>query len=123
MVINVEDHAPFKTIDGTTLKNVEDFKYSGARMHNTLKYIKVRNAFSWIALHDLKQIWTVRLSNRLKLFHATIKTIPLCVCEARTITKAMTRSHNGCYTEVLLLDVSWRVHMTNSELYGSIAIV
>ena len=77
-----------------------------------------------LALHDMKKIWTSQLPKGLKLrfFHAAIETILLYGCESWTLTKALTKSINGCYTRMLRMaqNVSWRDHITNLELYGNI---
>ncbi|XP_071795689.1 uncharacterized protein [Asterias amurensis] len=116
MVYNIGDHAPLKTFGGSSLKEVDDFKYLGSRMQSTEK-----------ALHDMKKIWTSQQPKGLKMrfFHAAIKTILLYGCESWTLTKAMTKSINGCYTRMqrIAQNASWRDHSTNLELYGNIPLL
>ncbi|XP_071796312.1 uncharacterized protein [Asterias amurensis] len=57
----------------------------------------------------------------MRFFHAARETILLYGCESWTLTKAMTKSINGCYTRMLRMaqNVSWRDHSTNLQLYGN----
>ena len=43
-------------------------------------------------------------------------------CEAWTVTPKLDKELDGCYTRMLrtVLNVNWKQHMTNSELYGSL---
>ena len=109
---------------GDTIKVVENFKYLGAWMKSTDSDIKIRKALAWAACHKLDKIWTSKLSRYLKvrLFVATVETVLLYGSAAWTVTKAMEKKLDGCYTRMLrrALNVSWRQHMTNKELYGDL---
>ena len=50
----------------------------------------------------------------------SIELILVCECEAWTLTKAMTKSLDWCYTRMLRVvqNVSWKQHMTCEKLYG-----
>ena len=93
-------------------------------MQSTGKDLKVRKGLSWNALHDMKKIWSSKLSMCLKirLFQASIESILLYGCEAWTLTTAMTKSLDGCYNRMLWMvqNVSGREHMSNEELDGPI---
>ena len=57
-----------------------------------------------------------------KLFHATVESVLLYGCETWTITAKIREALDGCYTRMLrsALNVNWKIHMTNEELYGDI---
>ena len=73
----------------------------------------------------MKKIWTSQLSKGFKaeILSCPNRNIPascMGVSLGRTLTKALTKSINGCYTRMLRMaqNVSWRDHITNLELYG-----
>jgi hypothetical protein len=110
--------------NGETLKVVENFKYLGAWTESTEKDISVRKALAWSACHKLREIWKSKLSNKLKirLFISTIETVLLYGSETWTLTKALTKQIDGCYTRMLrmVLNVSWRDRIRNEQLYGNL---
>ena len=110
--------------DGTKLKIIENFKYLGSWMENTDKDFKVRKALAWSACHKLRKIWSSTLSKRIKirLFIATVESVLLYGAETWTITKTMKKQLDGCYTRMLrmALNVSWKQHITNIQLYGEL---
>ena len=55
-----------------------------------------------------------------RLFVATVESVLLYGCESWTMTSAMERSMDGCYTRMLrmALDISWKDHLTNNQLYS-----
>ena len=124
MAYNIIYHEPLKTDSGAALKKVDDFKYLGARMQSSEKDIKVRKALAWKALNDMRKIWSSRMSKGLKLrfCHATVETILLYGCEACIITKALSKSLDGCYTNMIrkVQNVTWKDYITNVQLYGDI---
>ena len=73
MALNIQDPA-MKTMDGTKLEAVRDFKYLGALMASTDKDMKVRKAHAWRALHSMRKVWKSNLTTELKrrLFVATV---------------------------------------------------
>ena len=56
---------------------------------------------------------------KLSFFLVTMESILLYGCEAWTMMKALEKSLDGCYTRMLraALNISWRQHMPNEELY------
>ena len=66
----------------------------------------------------------VTLSKRIKirLFIATVESVLLYGAETWTITKSMKKQLDGCYTRMLrmALNVSWKQHITNIQLYGEL---
>ena len=59
---------------------------------------------------------------KLRLFAATVESVFLYGCEAWTITPKLAKEIDGCYTRMLraVLNVHWRQHITNKELYGEL---
>ena len=54
-----------------------------------------------------------------RLFVATVESVFLYGAETWTLTKAMKRSIDGCYTRMLrmALNISWKQKLTNTQLY------
>ena len=86
--------------------------------------IKVRKALAWVACNKLRKVWTSSLKRSIKvrLFIATVESVLLYNCDTWTLTKQMEKSLNGVYTRMLrvALNVSWKQHLTNEELYGDL---
>jgi hypothetical protein len=124
MTYNISGHEPLKTNAGNTLKEVDDFKYLGSWMDSTDADILRRKALAWRALNNMTKIWKSHMSRQVKLslFLATVESILLYGCETWTMTKALEKSLDGCYTRMLsaVLNISWRQHMSNDELYGEL---
>ncbi|XP_029648391.1 uncharacterized protein LOC115222343 [Octopus sinensis] len=109
-----------KVRDGKSLKVVENFKYLGVWTQNTEKDIVARKALAWRACHKLRKVWSSKLARKLKvrLFLATVESV-LHRAETGTLTKALKKQLDGCYARVLrmALNVSWKSHTTNADLY------
>ena len=124
MVYNQPTRVKIHTVDGSCLEEVKDFKYLGSWVQSTEQDIKVRKAMAWKACNKLTKIWKSTLSRNLKikLFHATVESVLLYGCETWTITARIRKALDGCYTRMLrsALNVDWKTHMTNEELYGGI---
>ena len=71
----------------------------------------------------MKKIWKSNMCRELKirLFIATVESI-LYGLETWTITKTLSNKIDGCYTRMLrmALDIDWRAHKTNKEVYGNL---
>jgi len=124
MTYNIPGHNPLKSRSGSMLKEVDDFKYLGSWMESTEADIKRRKALAWGAMNNMTSIWKSHMSRqvKLRLFMATVESILLYGCEAWTLTKALEKSLDGCYTRMLraAMNISWRQHMSNEELYGEL---
>ena len=118
------DIVNISALDGTLLKVVSDFKYLGGWMSSTERDINSRKANAWRALHNLKKIWRLDMNCCLKrkLFVATVESVLLYGSESWTMTTKLDTAIDGCYTRMLriALNVSWKDHMTNDALYGSL---
>ena len=86
--------------------------------------IKIRKAKAWKAINDMSKIWKSDISRATKkrFFFATVESVLLYGSESWTLTPAMVKSLDGCYTRMLrtVFNVSWRDHLTNEELYRNI---
>ena len=119
-----EDNTIIKTINGDNIKTVENFKYLGAWMKSTESDIKIRKALAWFACHKLRTIWssTLKKSIKIRLFVSTVESVLLYGSSTWTVTKKLEKQIDGVYTRMLRMaqNVSWKEHMTNEELYGSL---
>ena len=94
------------TNKGSILKEVDDFnlfKYLGSWIDSTEADIKGRKALAWRALNNMSKIWKSHMSREVKLnfFLATVESVLLYGCEAWTMTTALEKSLDGCYTRML----------------------
>ena len=110
-----------KTRAGNTIKEVDNFKYLGAWAKSSEKDFHVRKALAWSACHDLRKIWNSPLSRKMKvsLFCATVEYVLTYGSETWTLTKALQKQLDGCYTRMLrmALNISWKLKLTNEQLY------
>ena len=125
MPINIKaEDVTVKTLDGTQLEVVDDFKYLGSWVASTERDIRIRRAQAWSALHKMKKIWKSGLPTQLKrrLFVATVESVLLYGSEAWTLTVQQERRFDGVYTRMLrmALNVSWEDHMRNVDLYDTL---
>ena len=124
MVANMSDHDPIYAASGSRIELVENFLYLGSWLKDSETDIKVRKAKAWAACHKLKAIWSsnMRRSLKIRLFTATVESVLFYGSETWTLTKRLEKMVDGCYTRMLrmALGVSWKQHMTNAELYGSL---
>ena len=76
-------------MDGSVREVNDDLinKYLGSHISSTEKYIRVRKARTWRALHDFKNIWKSAMSDNVKraLFWASVEPILLYGPEAWTL--------------------------------------
>ena len=124
MMFNQDQPNDMKSISGGKIKEVKNFKYLGGWMESSEKDIQHRKALAWTACHKLKSIWSSSLKKEIKirLFLCTVESVLLYNSNTWTLTKQMEKSLNGTYTRMLrmVLNVSWKQHMTNKQLYGSL---
>ena len=112
------------TLKGGKLKQVEDFLYLGSWVDSSKKDIDVRITKAWTALTKMDTIWKSKMDKVLNIqfFRATVETVLLYGSSSWTLTKSLSKKLDGTYTRLLraALNVSWRQHMTNQELYGKV---
>ena len=113
-----------KSLNGEAIKNVLDFKYLGSYIASTDNDVSIRIDKAWDILNNLNKIWTSNLSIRLKrnFFRATFESVLVYGAITWTLTIALEKKINGSYTRMLrvALNISWRDHMSNKDLYGKI---
>ena len=110
--------------NGEILKNVNNFKYLGSWTKSSEDDFNVRKALAWNTCHKLNKIWKSSLprANKIRVFLATVESVLLYGAETWTITKALQKKIDGCYTRMLrmALNITWQSHTTNEVLYGNL---
>ena len=111
-------------MSGAALSQVTDFQYLGSWVESTKKDVEVRIAKAWAACSKLNSVWQRDLSKDLKinLFRAAVESVLLYGSESCTMTDTLSKRIDGTYTRLLrtALNVSWRQHLTNRQLYGNL---
>ena len=124
LTINIDDTSIIKSLNGETIKSVNEFKYLGAHVPSSLNDFNKRKCFSWSAMNKLDRIWKSNMSrhHKIRFFRACVESILLYNSETWTITQAMKIKIDGLYTKLLrrALNISWRSHVSNKDLYGDI---
>ena len=66
-----------KSLNGNTIKQVENFSYLGSEISSTAKDVSSRIGKVWIALNILYTIWksTANLRQKKNFFRATVETV------------------------------------------------
>ena len=100
---NTNNSQPVRTLGGTPLKPVEDYKYLGAYISSSEKDFAIRNGMAWSACNDMHKIWSSQLSNNLtvKVFRATMEPILLYGSETWTLSRKLEKRLDGTYTRLL----------------------
>ena len=123
-VFNHETPVEITTKSGKLLKVVDNFKYLGSWTQSTSKDFEIRKALAWNVCHKMRKIWKSSLKRKMKLhlFISTVECVLLYGAETWTLTSALTKQLDGCYTRMLrmALDIPWQSHTTNVELYGDL---
>ena len=109
---------------GNILEQVDDFVYLGAHLKSTEKNFNIRKAKAWAACHKLKGIWKtdLRRSIKVNLFRTTVEAILLYGAETWTLTSAMEKQLDGCYSRMLrmALGISWRDRVSNENVFQNV---
>ena len=124
LLVNIPTTSNVHTLDGTKLENISDFKYLGSSIPDSFHDFKCRKGQAWSACNKLEKIWKSKLdrTTKIQFFRACVESILLYGAETWTITRKFEDRINGCYTQLLrrVLNISWRDHIPNSEVYGDI---
>jgi hypothetical protein len=124
LLVNIPTTSNVQTLDGTNLENIKDFKYLGSSLPDSFHDFKCRKAQAWVACNKLEKIWKSKLDRtiKIKFFRACVESILSYGSETWTSTQKFEDRINGCYTQLIgrVLDISWRDHQTNKEVYGDI---
>ena len=109
------------TLDGTSLKPVDEFTYQGSSVSSTEKDIDTRLTKGWTAIDKLSIKWKSDLTDKMKrnFIQAAVVSILLYECTTWTLTKRPEKKLDGNYTRMLraILNKSWRQHPTKHQLY------
>ena len=110
------------TLDGTSLKLVDNFTYLGSSVSSIEKNIDTWLMKAWTAIDKLSVIWKSDLTDKMKrsFFQAAVVLILLYGCTTWTLTKWLEKKLDGNYTRMLqaILNKSWWQHPTKHQLYG-----
>ena len=114
-----------KSICGSIINEVEDFKYLGSYIRSTKKYVNIRIDKAWATLNSMNTIWKSKLSTHLKrqFVRAAVKCVLVYGSVTWTLTASLEKKIYGTYTRMLraVTNKSWRDHLTNEQLYGNIS--
>ena len=109
------------TLDGTSLKLVDNFTYLGSSVSSTKKDIDTRLTKVWTVIDRLSIIWKSNLTDKMKrsFFQAAVMSILLYGCTTWTLTKKLKKKLDGNYTRMLraILNKSKQQHPTRHRLY------
>ena len=110
------------TLDGASLKLVDNFTYLGSSVSSTEKDIDTRMTKAWTAIDRLSIIWKSDLTDKMKrsFFQSAVVSILLYGCTTWTLTKRLKKKLDGNYSRMLraILNKSWRQHPIRHQLYG-----
>ena len=110
------------TLNGSSLKLVDNFKYLGSSVSSTETDINTRLTKAWTAFNKLSVIWKSDLTDKMKrsFFQAVIVSILLYGCTTWTLNKRMEKKLDGNYARMLreILNQSWRQHPAKQQLYS-----
>ena len=107
------------TLDGTSLKLVDEFTSRESSVSSTEKDIDTRLTKAWTAIDRLSIIWKSDLIDKMKrsFFQVAVVSILLYGCTTWTLTKRL-KKLDGNYTRMLraILNKSWKQHLTRHQL-------
>ena len=110
------------TLDGKSLKPVEQFTYLGSNISSTESDVNTRIGKAWAATNKLSVIWKSDLTDKLKrqFFQAVVVSVLLYGCTTWTLTKRLESKLDGTCTRMLraVLNKSWKQQPTKKQLYG-----
>ena len=91
------------TLDGTLLKQVDEFTYLESSVSSTEKDIDTRLTKAWTAIDRLLIIWKSDLTDKMKrsFFQAAVVSILMYGCTTWTLTKRPEKKLDGNYTRML----------------------
>ena len=120
----LDNNHPVKTLNGTSLKQVDDYKYLGSYISSSEKDFTTRKGMAWSACNDMHNIWSSQLTNefKMKIFRATVEPILLYGSETWTLSRKLERRLDGTYTRLLMRaqNLSWKRHPSISQIYGKL---
>ena len=113
------------TLDGTSLKLVDNFTYLGSSVSPTEKDIDTRLTKAWTTIDRLSIIWKSDLTDKMKrsFFQAAFVSILLLGYTTWPQTKRLEKKLNGNYTIMLqaIVNKSWQQHPRRHQPYGHLS--
>ena len=84
-------------LNGTVIKEVDDYKYLGAWISSTKKDFSTRRARAWDIAHKLKPLWTSRMPRATKVgvLTAAVESVLMYGSESWTLTETLTKRLDG----------------------------
>ena len=83
------------------------------------KDLEIREAKAWAASNKLTAVWKFNLSGdmRIRFLRASVESSLLFLSKSWTLTTALEKQLDGCYTRLLraALNVSWKDRISNKE--------
>ena len=120
MVVNSNDTTPLRSLDGSDIEKVDDFKYLGG-FTKTEKDLNTRLGQAWGALNALTKVWKAGIDKKIKVkvFKQTVESILLYGSESWALSKSLAKSLDGKYTKMLrvVCDVPPNARISNKCLY------
>ena len=110
------------TLNGSSLKQVNNFTYFRSSVSSTKKDINTWLAKAWTAINRLSVIWKSDLTDKMKrsFFQATTVSILLYGYTTWKLSKRMEKKLDGNNARMLwaTMNKSWWLHHTKQQLYG-----
>lgn len=117
-------HPCITSMDGSHIKEVEDFKYLGSYVADSRKDFLARKGQAWNACNKLLRVWKsgVSTSTKVSFFRACVESILLYGAETWTMKKELQDRLDGTYTRLLMCvkNISWKTHPTKEQIYGEL---
>ena len=108
------------TLNGSSMKLVNNFTYLEWRVSSTEKDMKMRRANAWTAIDWLSVIWKPDLNDKIKrsFFQAAVFSILVYGCTVWTLHKRLEKKLDSHYTRILraILNKSSRQQLTKQQL-------
>ena len=92
-----------KSICGSIINVVEDFKYLGRYIRSTKRDVNIRISKAWAALNSKNTIWKSKLSTNLKryFFRVAVESVLVYGSVTWTLTTSLDKKIDGTYTRML----------------------
>ena len=112
------------SVQAGSLARVDQFRYLGALIADTVRDVNCRIGLTWAAATGLDPIWRSVLDSRLKVsfFRSVVESILLYGCETWSLTGALETKLDGNYTRLLryVQGIHWLEHITNDVVYNGL---
>jgi len=120
----------FKLHSGIFLKEVQDFKYLGTWLVNSVNDFKIRKAAAWAAAKNLNRLWRSKiLDDKIKfnLFQTLVVSILLYNAVTWTVNITLSKLLDSCYNKLLryCLNIIWTPdtpNISNHAIYQKFSI-